>query len=89
MLKVDAKMLATMERQHPGIREAIRALEQQVLPACARCRSANTAKVHCGVVGRTIYLAAATTKFKLIPNAPKPGAYFCNDCGEFFGWDVH
>lgn len=85
MLKIDAETLDDMERQHPGIRETIRWFEGQTLPACTRCGSANTADVQCGVIGRTIYLAAATTKFKLIPNGPKPGKYFCNGCRRFFG----
>lgn len=34
--------------------------------------------------GRTIYVAAATTKFKLIPNGPKPVKYFCNAFDEYF-----
>ena len=50
---------------------------------CARCGSTKTAGVHCGIVGRTINLAAATTKFKLIANGPRPGQYFCNACNEF------
>jgi hypothetical protein len=29
--------------------------------------------------------AAATTKFKLIPNGPKRGKYFCNVCKQYFG----
>jgi hypothetical protein len=84
MLKIDPATLDEMERQHPGIRATIRRFEKRPLPACPRCGSANTADVQCGVVGRTIYLAAATTKFKLIPNGPKPGKYFCNGCREFF-----
>jgi hypothetical protein len=85
MLKVDEKTLDYMEKQHPGIRQTIRFFDEAVLPGCSRCGSANTATVGCGVIGRTIYLAGATTKFKLIPNPPKPGEYFCNDCNEFFG----
>lgn len=85
MLKVDQKTLDHMEKQYPGIRETIRLREEAVLPVCSRCGSANTADVGCGVIGRTIYLAGATTKFKLIPNLPKPGEYFCNECDDFFG----
>lgn len=85
MLKVEEKALQVMEAQHPGIREQIHRFEQAVLPACPRCGSHDTADVQVGVVGRTICIAAATTKFKLIPNGPRPGSYFCNACSAFFG----
>ena len=84
MLKIDKEALDRMEEQHPGIGETILFYEEYPLPVCSRCGSEDTAKVGCGIIGRTIYIAAATTKFKLIPNDPKPGAYFCNTCNEFF-----
>ena len=85
MLKVNEETLQKMEEQHPGIRENIRSFEQATLPACTRCGSSDTADVQIGVIGRTIYIATATTRFKLIPNGPKPGSYFCNACAAFFG----
>ena len=84
MLKVDRATLEKMESQHPGLGKTIVAFEDARLPACALCRSGDTANVQCGVIGRTIYLATATSKFKLIANGPKPGQYFCNKCGAFF-----
>lgn len=85
MLTADNEALDRMEAQHPGIREFIRRSEEKSLPACPRCGSANTADVGCGVIGRTITIAAASTTLKLIPNGPKPGMYFCNGCDESFG----
>ena len=85
MLKVDAEWIKHAESQHPGITEDIRSFEQKQLPACTHCASADTADVQCGIIGRTIYIAGATTKFKLIPNGPKPGQYFCNACRKYFG----
>jgi hypothetical protein len=76
---------ASLENRYPGITESILRFERAELPACPRCGSQDTANVQVGLIGRTIDIAAATTKFKLIPNGPKPGAYFCNACGEFFG----
>jgi len=84
MIKVDEKTLDQMENQHPGIKETILYFENAKLPSCPHCGSENTADVQCGIIGRTIYIATATTKFKLIPNPPKPGSYFCNNCKEFF-----
>lgn len=54
------------------------------LPPCPDCGSEDTASVQIGVIQRTMNIAAATTKFKLIPNGPKPGPYFCNACDRFF-----
>ncbi len=85
MLKIDKETLDHMEKNYPGIGEAVLRFEQAALPACSHCGSENTADVQCGTIGRTISIAAATTKFKLIPNGPKPGGYFCNACSEFFG----
>ena len=84
MLKVDDTTLEEMESQHPGIRQTIMRFEYAALPPCPNCRSENTADVQVGIIGRTIYLATATTKFKLIANGPKPGAYFCHQCQRFF-----
>lgn len=84
-LKIDNATLAKMEAQLPGIGESIRIREEAVLPACHHCRSGDTARVGAGINSRTIYLAEATTKFKLIANGPKPGEYFCNSCEKFFG----
>ena len=52
-----------------------------------RVVSEDTADVQVGIVRRTIQIAAATTKFKLIPNNPKRGSYFCNTCKKLFDWN--
>jgi len=84
MLKVDKQTLDHMESDYPGIRKTILYFENAKLPACPNCRSKNTADVQVGIIGRTISIAGATTKFKLIPNGPKPGDYFCHACNKFF-----
>jgi hypothetical protein len=84
MLKLSKQELAQLETRYSGITETIQRFEEAKFPACPRCQSENTAQVNCGVIGRTINIAAATTIFTLIPNAPKPDEYFCNDCKEFF-----
>ncbi len=84
MLKADKETLESMERNYPGIKEQINHFEKANLPPCARCKSNNIADVQVGIIGRTIHIAAATTKVKLIPNDPKPGRYFCNECEDFF-----
>ena len=88
-LKIDEEALAQMVKQHPRIVESIRIREETVLPQCHHCRSDDTARVGAGLNARNIYLAAATTRFRLIPNGPKPGEYFCNSCGKFFGSSQH
>ena len=84
MLTANKKTLDYLERDYPGIKASIRRFEKAKLPACPRCGSENTADVQVGIIGRTIHIAGATTKFKLIPNGPKPGEYFCNACNKFF-----
>ncbi len=84
MLKIDKKELDQVEEDHPGIGKTIFYFEEATLPVCSHCGSANTADVGCGIIGRTINIAAATTKFKLIATGPAPGKSFCNTCSEFF-----
>ncbi|TLU82922.1 MAG: hypothetical protein FDX30_07540 [Chlorobium sp.] len=84
MIKIDKKTLSEMEADHPGIEAQIRSFEEADLPACSQCKSQDTAAVNVGIIPRTMYIAGATTKFKLIPNGPKPGKYFCNTCKRFF-----
>lgn len=84
MLKVDQQTLDGLEKMYPGFLRHLHHFENAELPACTNCDSADTASVQVGLIGRTINLAGATTKFKLIANGPKPGKYYCNGCGEFF-----
>jgi len=84
MLKIDKNRLDALESDYPGIKKMILRFENAVLPDCAHCSSADTAQVQCGIVGRVLTIAAATTKIKLIPNRPPAGKCFCNSCNEFF-----
>jgi hypothetical protein len=84
MIKIDQNRLDRMERNYPGIGQDIGHFEAAVLPACTRCRSEETSTVSCGLVGRSIHVAAATTKIKLLANGPRPGKYFCHTCDAFF-----
>jgi hypothetical protein len=54
------------------------------VPPCPRCGSKSTATVQVGIVGLTIRLAATCSTFKLIPNGPRPGEWFCNSCSTYF-----
>jgi len=84
MLKADKETLDALEARYPGIGQQIHRFEEAELPTCPCCGSEDTADVQCGIIARTTHIAAATTKFRLIPNPPKPGAYFCNSCREYF-----
>jgi len=84
MIKISKEDLEQMESQHPGIIEQIMSFENAQLPTCTHCGSEKTADVQVGIIGRTIYITTATTKFHLIPNGPRPGRYFCNQCRKFF-----
>jgi hypothetical protein len=84
VLTIDQSQLDRLEEKYPGIGETIRYFEEATYPACSPCHSEDTASVQCGIIGRTINIAAATTRFKLIANGPAPGRYYCNVCKQFF-----
>jgi len=84
MLNISLKKIKQLESSYPGIQEQVLGFENAVLPGCTNCGSNDTADVQIGVIGRTICIASATSKFKLIPNSPRPGRYFCNQCKKFF-----
>lgn len=83
MLKVSEEWLRRAETDRPGIRDTIEFYEAQLLPACPHCASTHSARVSSGIVGRSMTVAAATTKIHLRPNG-RPGAYYCNDCRTYF-----
>ena len=84
MLRIDEETMKRLEIQYPGICESILFFENAELPACPHCGSEDTANVQAGIIGRTISIATATTKFRLVPIRPKPGTYFCNVCKTYF-----
>ena len=84
MLKINPAQLAKLEGQYPGISATVQYFEAMNLRQCPACHSADTASVQVGIIGMTISLCTATTKFKLIPNCPKPGNFFCNACANYF-----
>ena len=65
-------------------RQQYRRFSRMKVPPCSLCGSKDTASVQVGVVGITIRLAATCQKFKLIPNGPPKGEWFCNHCEKFF-----
>jgi hypothetical protein len=84
MIKISQKEIEIMEHRYPGIKEQIQHFEAMDLPACPICGSSDTASVQAGVIGRTILITAATTKFHLTPNYNGKGRYFCNVCKKQF-----
>ena len=83
MLKATNEYLKKVEVLYPGIKGQIEHFENAELPSCKLCGSADTASTQVGVIGRSIHIAGATTKFHLRPN-DKPGNYFCNKCRKYF-----
>ena len=84
MIKISEDSIREFERSYPGITEQIQRFEAMELPPCPVCGSSDTASVQVGIVGRTIHLAGATSKFHLIPNGNGKGIYFCNVCRQQF-----
>jgi hypothetical protein len=74
VLKIDQATIDQMENAYPGIAEQIRQFNAAEFLACPHCASPDTASVQVGVIGRTINLCAATTKFHLRANG-SPGDY--------------
>lgn len=83
MLKVSPADLDQFESQYPGIKGQILLFEAASLPACSACHSIRTAEVQVGISGRTMTIAAATTRVQLVPEDP-PGKFFCVDCRRYF-----
>ncbi len=84
MLMTSEEGLDLMEERDPGIKKSILEIEAKVLPACVHCGSDDTASVGVGLVGRSMSMAGATTKYHLIAGGPRRGAFFCNPCREYF-----
>lgn len=83
MKKVSPETILQMESKQKGITAQIEFYEKMVLPACPTCGSKDTATVNVGIIGRTISLSAATTKFHLRANG-KPGDFYCNNCTSYY-----
>jgi hypothetical protein len=83
MLKVDEFWLREAEKLYPGIRRSIAYYEGLDLPPCPTCGAVDTASVSAGIVGRSIHVAAATTKMRLLPDGHSE-LYYCNACGRYF-----
>ena len=84
MLKVSQPDLKQFETRFPGITQQIMHYESAILPRCTQCRSTNTAIVEIGIIARSMTIAAATSKCRLVPEAPKPGEFYCVDCRRYF-----
>lgn len=86
MIKVSQETIASVELDHPGITEQIWRFENMVMPPCPYCGSGDIASVQVGIIGRTIDIATATTKFHLIANAARTSyrPYFCLSCRKYF-----
>jgi hypothetical protein len=78
-------MAAPETRTREQIYEEIYArFTQMEVPPCLQCGTSNTASVQVGIVWITIWMASTCPKFRLIPNGPKPGEWFCNTCQKYF-----
>jgi len=84
MRKIDNQTVMRLESQYPGIGEQIDRFETTVTPACRHCQSADTAEVQVGIIGRIIAIAGATSRIHLIPDGPKPAAYWCYPCRTYY-----
>jgi hypothetical protein len=81
MLKVDQQWIDEVDAQRPGFRKTVEHWDAAELPPCPSCGSDDTAQVSAGLVGKSIHLAAATTK--ILPNG-HPADFYCNQCESYF-----
>jgi hypothetical protein len=84
MIKISEEQFDIYERSYPGITEQIWRHEHADLPPCTHCGSTDTAVIIGAIIGRTIYLASATTKVTLNANRNGQCAYRCNACKQQF-----
>lgn len=85
MIKATEDTIRHMEELYPGITEQIQRFENMEIPPCPMCGSTNTASVQVGIIGRTIHLNAATSKFHSIFTSNGEGIYYCHVCKKQFG----
>jgi hypothetical protein len=85
MLTIKPEKIARLEKTYPGIARTLDYFETMTIPRCPKCRSVDTALVQVGIVGRSVNLACATTKFHLLANGGGEPMYFCNKCRKYFG----
>ncbi len=83
MIKVSQEELDQLEENYPGFKETLYRYEKKRIPHCIHCQSEDTSLVCVGVIGRTINLAAVSSKVHLRANN-KPGKYYCNTCKKYF-----
>ena len=84
-LQISNDALNKLNDQYEGIRDQILSFEAMELPQCVSCGCEDTAIIQVGVIGRTMNIAIATSKIKLVSNANSDhGKYFCNACETFF-----
>jgi len=85
MVKLSRREIDRLEQQYPGFKDTLEYYENLSVPPCPRCASWDTATVSYGLVGRSINMAAATRKMKLVPNVEDRRApFFCNACQKSF-----
>jgi hypothetical protein len=82
MVTTDPEWLSRAERGYPGFQKALAYYESLRLPVCPRCGGEPSTLIS-GLTGRTIALAAATTRVKLLANR-RAGNFFCSRCDELF-----
>lgn len=87
MLKLPSASLSELEKQYLGIQAQIEAMEGTPSSSCPRCGREDAARITIGLVGRTLALAAATTRCHLLPSGTDESqgmTWFCRHCQETY-----
>jgi len=83
MIKISEDQFKHYEVNYPGITEQILRFDKRVMPPCPFCNSTDTAVVICGIIGRTIHIASATSRVKLLANRDQRH-FYCHSCKQYF-----
>ena len=83
MIKFSLDQIKNNEKNYEGIASQIMKFDNRVLPPCPFCGSEDTAVVLRAAIGRTIAIAAATTKVTLSLK-PDSRHFYCHACKQQF-----
>jgi|JI6StandDraft_1071083.scaffolds.fasta_scaffold23039_3 hypothetical protein len=87
MLKLTAAALSDLEKHYPGIQAQIASMEDTPSGPCPDCGRVDAARIIIGSTGRTLALAAASSRCHLLPNGTDETqgmAWFCHPCQKAF-----
>jgi hypothetical protein len=86
MITYSPELLATLDREFPGLITSVRHYEKQTHPPCPHpeCASSDTALILTGPDLKTLSITGVTTKCHYSQEPISNKTHHCNSCGENF-----